>query len=111
MAGPWRDEKTRIPRLEATKFVELLHKEFPKGLEWHICGSWRRGAPEIGDFDILVVTETGTFAGIRQVLPASFVAEHEGPQVIQGKIHITVPGPNPPRMEYHTQPPRGRPEP
>jgi len=67
-----------------------------------MLGSWRRGAPTIGDIDIVVITESGELSpnlldeGVR--LPKSFDAQRSGPKVAQGdlvlptgeRIHLDV---------------------
>lgn len=54
-------EKARIPRAEAERFVNRLTWQMPRHVEWMIGGSWRRGADIIGDIDVMVVNEQGSF--------------------------------------------------
>jgi DNA polymerase (family 10) len=71
------------------------------GLEFHFGGSWRRGAPVIGDIDILVITEAGTLApdlldpGV--ILPECVTWQRRGARVangdmvlLDGPLHIDV---------------------
>lgn len=58
------------PRSKALRFAVELSASMPRELEWHLGGSWRRGAAMIGDLDVLVVTPSGTIEGVR--LPACF---------------------------------------
>src|ERR1700757_2291218 len=92
MSQPWRSEKVRRPRAEVQAFVNVLKVEMPQGVDWVLGGSWRREAPEIGDLDVIVVTEDGTLTGFE--LPRSFHPQHHGSQIIQGDLAIRVPGRN-----------------
>jgi hypothetical protein len=84
MSTPWRTPKVIRPREEVQKlFVDLLYLEMPD-VNWTICGSWRRRASNIGDLDIMVVTESGTLTD--KELPASFIAQHVGPRIVQGDL-------------------------
>lgn len=82
MSTPWRSEKKRRPRNEVQPFVLQLVKELPPGNYWTILGSWRRMAPEIGDLDVMIVTETGEFGDFK--FPASFTGQRHGARVVQG---------------------------
>lgn len=49
------DLKLKIPRSEMDMFNELFHLNYDHHrLTWTIAGSYRRGAPESGDIDLLV---------------------------------------------------------
>jgi hypothetical protein len=61
MSEKWRSEKIRQPREVAQKFVDAIAAGMPEGVEFHVGGSWRRGAAQIGDIDVVVVTESGHF--------------------------------------------------
>lgn len=53
----YHDFNSKIPRLEIDKMKKILDKEIhliDKKLVFEICGSYRRGALESGDIDILV---------------------------------------------------------
>jgi hypothetical protein len=88
---PWRSEKVRRTREEVQPFINDL-------LAWsetlydydlvdtYICGSWRREAPDVGDLDILVVTESGTFKDFQ--FPTGFIPQHSGDQIVQGDLFI-----------------------
>lgn len=74
-------------------YVQVLTEELAEdnpGLEFHFGGSWRRGAPVIGDLDILVVTELGTLApdlldpGV--VLPSVVQWQRSGPRIANGDL-------------------------
>ncbi len=56
----------------------------PEGAIWMLGGSWRRQAPDVGDLDVMVVTETGTFAHFE--FPSSFVAQRSGEKIAQGDL-------------------------
>jgi hypothetical protein len=78
------------------KFVDTLKAEIPEGTDWILGGSWRRKAPEIGDLDVMIVTETGLFGDFK--FPEHFVVDEDGkqgPQVAQGNLvlhHVAVAG-------------------
>lgn len=100
MADKWRTEKVRRPRADVAKFVDelLWHLALDgrnSGVKFTVGGSWRRGVPMVGDLDVLVVTESGTFEGV--VLPSApfFVGQRAGDKIVQGdfvldgeKIHV-----------------------
>jgi DNA polymerase (family 10) len=86
----WRSGKVRRPRDQVQQFVDVLTAEMPPGIEYHLLGSWRRGAPTIGDLDIVIVTESGTLNddlfqdGVP--LPPSFYAQRFGARIAQGDL-------------------------
>lgn len=86
----WRSAKVRRARADVQPFVDVLNHEMPADLEYHLLGSWRRGAPDIGDIDVLIVTESGemgdTLFGSGVELPTSFHAQRRGPKVAQGDL-------------------------
>src|SRR3954469_12712168 len=90
MPQHWRTPKVRRPRAQVQPFVDLLIAEMPPGVEYHLLGSWRRGAPTIGDLDVLIVTNSGELSGTLfeagVELPASFRAQRSGPKVAQGDL-------------------------
>jgi DNA polymerase/3'-5' exonuclease PolX len=79
-------DKKRIPRGEAAYAAGLLAFQMPVDIRWHMGGSWRRGAAWIGDLDVLVVTESGTFAEFP--FPACFTPERGGDRIVNG--HVTA---------------------
>lgn len=92
MSTPWRSEKIRRPRALVQPFVDKIASEMPDGVEFHFGGSWRRGAPIVGDLDILVVVEGGTFdaslfsPGVQ--LPPSVTVQRSGPKVVNGDLTL-----------------------
>lgn len=60
MTKAWRSEKVKRTRVEMQPFVDRLTQEMPD-VEWYFGGSWRRGTPTVGDLDIVIVLEDGTF--------------------------------------------------
>jgi len=88
----WRTEKVYLPRGEVMPFVFWLRKDMQRlnpDLDFEIGGSWRRGSDRIGDLDIMVVTESGTFDGAR--LPPNFKMEQGGPNKIMGTLYLDKP--------------------
>ena len=63
MAEGWRTEKRRLPRKVAQRFADYFAEQMDPSVEWHFGGSYRTGAPEIGDLDIVVVTASGSLEG------------------------------------------------
>ncbi len=50
----------RIPRAEIDRFKQLLSDYLaPRGIQFEICGSYRRGRPDSGDMDVLVIDQSG----------------------------------------------------
>lgn len=81
-------EKVRRPRAEVQPFVDLLFREMPEDADWHLGGSWRRGAEQIADLDVMVITDTGMFGDFR--FPPSFQAEVSGEQLTRGDLHLVT---------------------
>jgi len=88
----WRSPKVRRTRDDAARFVDLLISEMGD-VEYHVCGSWRRGAPTIGDLDVVIVTPDGTMGegdlfnpGIE--LPRSFKPQRRGDRTAFGDLLI-----------------------
>jgi DNA polymerase (family X) len=110
----WRSQKVRRPRHEIepciSRLAEELSERNPGALEFHFGGSWRRGAPVIGDIDILIVTETGLLSadllseGVE--LPGCVTYQRSGPKIALGSM------PTPDGGELHVDiwscPPRER---
>lgn len=91
----WRSEKKRRPRAVVAPYVEKMTVELLSanpGLDFVFGGSWRRGAPIIGDIDILIVNESGTLApdllnpGV--VLPEWVVWQRRGNRIANGDIEV-----------------------
>lgn len=91
----WRSEKLRRPRASLRPYVERLTHELTvlnPGLEWHVGGSWRRGAEVIGDIDVLVITETGSLApdlldeGVQ--LPTCVQWQRRGQRIANGDMEL-----------------------
>lgn len=89
----WRSEKKRRPREDVVPYVEQLAEELAAsnpGLEFHLGGSWRRGAPVVGDIDVLLVNEAGNLAadlispGVN--LPEWVVWQRRGNRIANGDI-------------------------
>ena len=77
-------EKKRIPRKEAAVFVKRLTWQMPRNVTWMIGGSWRRGSQEIGDIDVMVVNEQGSFRDFR--FPPCVEITHGGWMLKKGVI-------------------------
>lgn len=61
MTTAWRSAKVKRPREAVAHYVQVLTEELADenpGLDFTFCGSWRRGAPEVGDLDVLVISES-----------------------------------------------------
>ncbi|MDT5040621.1 MAG: polymerase [Actinoplanes sp.] len=88
----WRSIKVRRLREDVQPFVDLLVSEMPADVEYHLLGSWRRGAKVIGDIDVLLVTENGELNGSLfesgVALPPSVDWQRQGPKVAQGDLWI-----------------------
>jgi len=54
------DLKKRIPRLEMEKHEAYVRKMLPKEFEMVVVGSYRRGLPTSGDFDVMITSRTLT---------------------------------------------------
>jgi DNA polymerase/3'-5' exonuclease PolX len=92
----WRTEKIRRPREEVAEYVQLLTEELADdnpGVRIEFAGSWRRGAPVIGDLDIVITTDSGRLApdlldpvGVH--LPSLVTFQRSGPKIAQGGLHL-----------------------
>lgn len=78
-------KKIRLPRSDVQRFVQLLEQELPE-TGWVLGGSWRRGAPMIGDLDVMVTTASGHFEDFQ--FPRSFTPIRKGPQIVNGLLVI-----------------------
>ncbi len=77
-------------------YVQVLTEELADdnpGLLFEFAGSWRRGAPAIGDLDIVVTTESGRLApdlldpvGVH--LPSIITYQRFGPKIAQGDLKL-----------------------
>lgn len=59
------------------------------GLEFAFCGSWRRGAPEVGDVDILVISESQILPTLFDpgvALPPTVRWDRVGPRIANGEL-------------------------
>ena len=52
------DLKKRIPRAEMEKHEAYVRKMLPKEFEMVVVGSYRRGLPTSGDFDVMITSRT-----------------------------------------------------
>jgi DNA polymerase/3'-5' exonuclease PolX len=52
------DLKKRIPRAEMEKHEAFVRKMLPKEFEMVVVGSYRRGLPTSGDFDVMITSRT-----------------------------------------------------
>jgi DNA polymerase (family 10) len=92
VSNQWRSEKLRRPREVVAHYVQVLTEEIADdnpGLEFHFGGSWRRGAPVIGDLDILVITDgllTPTLLDAGVVLPSVVQWQRLGPRIANGDL-------------------------
>ena len=95
MSNQWRSAKVRRPREAIARYVQVLTEELADdnpGLEFHFGGSWRRGAPVIGDLDILVISDQGTLSpdlldpGV--VLPSVVTWQRSGPRSANGDLML-----------------------
>ena len=87
-ANPWRPEKKYRSRAAVMPWVKKIDQAL-YGLEVHICGSWRRQAPRIGDLDVVVVTEDGTLPALLPFLVADFITfDRGGPSLMNGSIEL-----------------------
>lgn len=94
MSNPWRSQKVKRPREVVAQYVQVLTEELADDnpdLEFHFCGSWRRGANLVGDLDIVITTESGRLApdlldpvGVH--LPSVIRYQRLGPKIAQGDI-------------------------
>lgn len=88
----WRLPKIRRPRAEIEPFVDVLRAELPTDVEWHLMGSYRRGAEVVGDLDVLVITDDGELQGDLWkpgiVLPPSVDWDRLGPKIAQGSLFL-----------------------
>ena len=66
--------------------LEELADDNP-GLEYHVGGSWRRGCAEVGDADVLVVTESPLTPSLLDpgvILPSLVTWQRAGPRIANG---------------------------
>jgi DNA polymerase beta len=50
--------KQRIPRAEMKKHEAYVRRQLPKEFEMVVVGSYRRGLPDSGDFDVMITSRT-----------------------------------------------------
>jgi DNA polymerase/3'-5' exonuclease PolX len=81
----------RRSREQAQPFVDLLTEHFTReGIAFFIGGSWRRGAPTIGDLDVVVVVEDGRLDDVP--LPKLDRYLRAGSKIVQGELLIGTEG-------------------
>ena len=70
----------RIPRSEIDAFAAALKRFVPRGMKYEILGSYRRGAPESGDIDVLFTGKGEGAEGfktlIRDLTSAQILGDH-----------------------------------
>jgi len=107
----WRSEKQRRPREVIARYVQILTEEIADDnphLEFHFGGSWRRGAPVIGDLDILVISEsqiTPTLLDEGVILPSIVTWQRCGPRIANGDLLLPD---GPLHIDVWQAPPRSR---
>ena len=52
------DLKKRIPRAEMKKHAAYVRRQLPKEFEMVVVGSYRRGLPNSGDFDVMITSRS-----------------------------------------------------
>jgi DNA polymerase/3'-5' exonuclease PolX len=70
--------------------AEELADDNPE-LDFHFGGSWRRGAPVIGDLDILVTSEdpiSATLMSPGVILPSAVRWQRTGPRIANGELDL-----------------------
>ena len=73
----------RIPRQEIDEYMLLFNKAIPSGSSFEIVGSYRRGATESGDIDVIITTKKDSGSGSKAFI--QFVDA-----LIQNKIIVEV---------------------
>jgi DNA polymerase/3'-5' exonuclease PolX len=87
--NPWRSEKIRRPRVVLQPLVNAITDRLGGSFETHVLGSWRRGCAEIGDLDVLLVTEDGELhEDVFLILGDLFELERGGPNLANGNIKL-----------------------
>lgn len=83
-----KTEKVRRPLAEVKPFIDLLTEELPDpvDVEWHFGGSYKRGAPMIGDLDVMIVLPDGILRD--DLLPKSFQPESKGDKKAMGNLAL-----------------------
>lgn len=90
----WRSPKVRRPRHVVEPIVQALTEELADdnpGLEFVFAGSWRRGTAEVGDLDIVVISDspfTPTLFEPGVVLPSRVTWQRRGPRIAAGDIEV-----------------------
>jgi DNA polymerase (family 10) len=88
----WRSEKVRRSISEAKKFAQVIAEQMPAGVEWHFGGSYARGAATVGDLDVIVVSEDGTFEetlfGAIELPSEGITWQRRGPKIAQGDLEV-----------------------
>ncbi len=116
MSNQWRSEKLRRPRQVVAPYVQALVEEFSDdnpGVELHVGGSWRRGAPVIGDIDLLVISDSDLTPNLLDpgvVLPSLVTWQRSGPRIANGDLELpeSCGWPGPLHIDVWQAPPRSR---
>lgn len=102
----------RRPRAEVEPYLMAVLEELADdnpGVEYHVGGSWRRGAESIGDLDILLIHDgplTATLFEPGVVLPSLVTWQRSGPRIANGDLHL--PDGTALHVDLWCQPPRSR---
>lgn len=90
----WRSQKLRRSREVVAPWVQVLNEEIcddNPGIEVYFGGSWRRGAQEIGDLDLLVISRgllAPTLFSDGIVLPSVVKWQRLGPRIANGDLAL-----------------------
>lgn len=96
MTNAWRSPKQKRPREAVAHIVQALTEQIADenlGLQFEFAGSWRRGAPLIGDLDCVITTPNGRLAPdlfdpVGVVLPDVITYQRFGPKIAQGDLRL-----------------------
>lgn len=91
----YHDFSQRIPRQEVAAHGEIVRKAVQKvdpGMQVIISGSYRRGAPDCGDIDVLITKPDATIEQIRTIMTDTVVPELFQQGFLQASLAITSRG-------------------